>query len=331
MCSMVILLSVVCRISSLAAAPDGLSLQTNYLIVSKATGQAMTAENYSSEAHAGICQMSIGNYQAQVWTLEVMEDGYYRIVNRFSNLALNMPAATVEEGAQVIQWNKENSDNSKWEITELAAGSYRITPKKVGTFALALEDGNTNRGAAIVQRTFQNTADAMWEFRPIEESQIKDNPGLEVAQPEAAFDAYTKMFTYEEDGVGKLNYCEPFWTSAETIEMLMDAYERFGEEKYKTLFCKQIEGFIKRNGTDWKPNPYNDDMMWAVIMVSRAYLLTGEERYLTYAEQNFKVCFDRGWSEDLGGGLWWRTNEDEKNPVLLLRESRQIAPEEFIS
>ena len=155
MCSMVILLSVVCRISSLAAAPDGLSLQTNYLIVSKATGQAMTAENYSSEAHAGICQMSIGNYQAQVWTLEVMEDGYYRIVNRFSNLALNMPAATVEEGAQVIQWNKENSDNSKWEITELAAGSYRITPKKVGTFALALEDGNTNRGAASARSKIQ--------------------------------------------------------------------------------------------------------------------------------------------------------------------------------
>ena len=301
------------------AMPQGLQANKGYLIVSKATGQAMTTENYSNAESVGICQMPVGNYQSQIWVVEDMGNDEYRISNKYSEMAFNMPGRTTNEGAQMIQWRKENSDNSKWIITRQGDGSYRITPKMVQSFALTVKNGNTAQGTAIVQSTFNNSQSALWEFREANEAGISGNPGMEAAQPEKAFEAYRKMFDWKDEEFDPAFHnkwthdYDPFWINAEIIETFIDAYERFGDEKYKEFLLEQIAGYTKQHNVDWSANPYNDDMMWAVIMITRAYMVTGEERFLNYGEKNFKICFDRGWSNDLGGGLWWRVDKDEKN------------------
>ena len=48
--------------------------------------------------------------------------------------------------------------------------------------------------------------------------------------------------------------------------------------------------------------------MWLVIAFMRAYHHTGEMRFLSVAKANFDLTFERAYSEDLGGGLFWLFN-----------------------
>lgn len=56
--------------------------------------------------------------------------------------------------------------------------------------------------------------------------------------------------------------------------------------------------------------------MWLTIAYTRAYMLTGENGYLNYAKKNFDDTWSRAYSEDLGGGLWWRTDKKSKNSCI---------------
>jgi predicted alpha-1,6-mannanase (GH76 family) len=53
--------------------------------------------------------------------------------------------------------------------------------------------------------------------------------------------------------------------------------------------------------------------MWMVIACARGYLLTHNLEFRDAARANFDTCFDRAWSSDLGGGLWWKTDNQSKN------------------
>ena len=109
-----------------------------------------------------------------------------------------------------------------------------------------------------------------------------------------------------------------FWTEAEMIEIVVDAYHRTGEDRYRKIMDHLYEGFLvdwkhKEENGWWAKNAYNDDIMWIVIACARMYLETGDRKYLNTAKINFDNAFARAWSKDLGGGLWWRTDNRTKN------------------
>lgn len=271
-----------------------------YLLISKATGKAMSVEGYSDGNSVGICQLDqaeTGGYRSQVWRLNpVTKEGdagvYYQIINYHSNRALNVPNNSENEGTQIIQWNTETGDNGIWSLTELTDGSYRISSRHKPDFSIKPKD--EKRGAAVVQSTYGAEDNDGWELVEIAESDIKDNPGLETPDPEAAVDAFIEKFVYvDENGDTKLRKTGGFWATAETIEVLIDAYEHLGDEKYKTLIINLVDSFVKKEQSNWAWNKYNDDVMWATIMCSRVYLLTGEEKYLDIAKENFALTYDR--------------------------------------
>ena len=100
------------------------------------------------------------------------------------------------------------------------------------------------------------------------------------------------------------------------FEIVVDAYEKTGEEKYKDLMAQMYRGFVKSYGEDWSDNDFNDDIMWMTIGCVRAYELTGETFYKEQAEHHFKLVFDRAWNDDLGGGLLWKTDQTCKNACI---------------
>ena len=53
--------------------------------------------------------------------------------------------------------------------------------------------------------------------------------------------------------------------------------------------------------------------MWMVLAFVRASAITGDERLRDVAKRNFDAVFARAWSADLGGGLWWTSDRNEKN------------------
>ncbi len=104
-----------------------------------------------------------------------------------------------------------------------------------------------------------------------------------------------------------------FWDWAEIFEILDDAYEATGEARYAALIEETYTAFLEDNGATWEKNEFNDDIMWAVIAMTRAYKLTGVQKYLDTAKENFALTWERAYSEDLSGGLFWRIENQSKN------------------
>lgn len=104
-----------------------------------------------------------------------------------------------------------------------------------------------------------------------------------------------------------------FWDLAEIFEILDDAYEATGDARYASLIEETYTDFLEDNGKTWEKNEFNDDIMWAVIAMTRAYRLTGIRKYLETAKENFALTWKRAYSDDLGGGLFWRIENRSKN------------------
>jgi predicted alpha-1,6-mannanase (GH76 family) len=104
-----------------------------------------------------------------------------------------------------------------------------------------------------------------------------------------------------------------FWTEAEQMEMVLDVYERTANSQQLVMFSNLFRGFLAEHGTTWGGNPYNDDIMWMVIALTRAHQLTGNAQFLSVAQTNFDLCYARAASTDLGGGLWWKVDVRSKN------------------
>lgn len=104
-----------------------------------------------------------------------------------------------------------------------------------------------------------------------------------------------------------------FWDYAEIFEIIEDLYEVTGDKKLFTQFEEMYAYVLRRYGEDWHANPFNDDIMWLTIALTRAYLYTGEKKYLDTARSNFDKTYARAVSDDLGGGLFWRVENQCKN------------------
>ena len=104
-----------------------------------------------------------------------------------------------------------------------------------------------------------------------------------------------------------------FWQQAEMIEVVEDACEALRDPAHEALLARLWRGFSDRYGSRWTWNRYNDDVMWMVIASLRAHEITGDRLYLRRAKRHFDDIYRRAWSQDYGGGLWWRTPKAEKN------------------
>ncbi|SDE02285.1 glycoside hydrolase family 76 protein [Pedobacter soli] len=154
------------------------------------------------------------------------------------------------------------------------------------------------------------------------------------ANADAAFDAYNTSFLvtsgntqyYKEAlNVSSKDY---FWRQALDIQMVEDVYLRTKSAAHKTLITNLLNTFLQQNqgsGSlyDWDWNDYNDDLQWAGIAFARGYQITGNTTFLNQAKYAFNRSYDRGWTTELDGGLWWDVSHQDKsglsnNPEMIL-------------
>jgi predicted alpha-1,6-mannanase (GH76 family) len=143
--------------------------------------------------------------------------------------------------------------------------------------------------------------------------------GFTSVDADTMFEAHKKAFYEEKDGRAwskestegekKVSY----WMRAEQLEMVLDAYERTKNPQHLAMFTNLFHGFLADHKTNWTHNPYNDDIMWMVIACARGALLTGNPEFRDVARTNFDLCYARSASTNLGGGLWWKTDNRSKN------------------
>jgi len=91
----------------------------------------------------------------------------------------------------------------------------------------------------------------------------------------------------DKSGIGAI------WTQAIYWDMAMNAYKRTSDAKYLSLVEDIYTGGAAQYANyDWtNQNKWFiwDDMMWWIISLSRAYLLTGEQRFLDNATAGFHL------------------------------------------
>lgn len=102
-----------------------------------------------------------------------------------------------------------------------------------------------------------------------------------------------------------------YWPNAHALDVLVDAYLRTGAASIKTQMDAFLEGVKAKNGNTWL-NFYYDDMEWMALACLRAYKATGDNQYKDIAELLW-ADIKNGWSNDLGGGIWWRKDKPSKN------------------
>lgn len=102
-----------------------------------------------------------------------------------------------------------------------------------------------------------------------------------------------------------------FWQHAEEIEIVEDAANA-GLEPISTV-TMVCDGFIHNFGTDWSWNTFNDDLSWAAWAFTRAYFLTGNVNYRTYAKNAADLAYSRGW-DTVNGGLFMNTAKTNPKP-----------------
>ncbi len=115
-------------------------------------------------------------------------------------------------------------------------------------------------------------------------------------------------FTKDNNSTEWVNY----WPSAHGLDVLVDAYLRTnGSGSVKGQMDAMLIGMKAKNGNTWL-NYYYDDMEWMGLACLRAYEATNDIAYKEIADIVWSDI-KKGWSSDLGGGIWWRKDNSSKN------------------
>ena len=156
----------------------------------------------------------------------------------------------------------------------------------------------------------------------------KPNGDIPPTLADSSYNYYNRAFLIK-DGPWKFyreklssNKYAYFWNQALIILMVEDRYEFRKEESLKPLITDLLDTFReheKNSATkeiwDWTWNEYNDDLLWAGLAFIRGYQITGEKRFLEQAEWDWNFLYTRGFSDELGGGIWWDVRKESKSSL----------------
>ncbi len=118
-----------------------------------------------------------------------------------------------------------------------------------------------------------------------------------------------------------------YWWQAHLLDCLVDAQLRAPNPRRARHIVMLTRGIRLHNGGSWV-NRYYDDIAWLGLAVQRAGTLARWSGPAALAAITTRL--DEGWTEDAGGGIWWRRNDEYKNApangpaAILLARSGQL-------
>lgn len=98
-----------------------------------------------------------------------------------------------------------------------------------------------------------------------------------------------------------------YWPQAHAMDVIIDAYVRTGDEKWKEYFSKWHEGVKQKSGNSYF-NDFVDDMEWICLTMIRLYENTKEQKYMDTAQQLWNKI-KSNWNTQGGGGIAWKQSQ----------------------
>ncbi|MFD2468212.1 glycoside hydrolase family 76 protein [Amycolatopsis silviterrae] len=112
----------------------------------------------------------------------------------------------------------------------------------------------------------------------------------------------------------RLHWHWNYWWQAHLLDSLVDAQLREPTDERARLINRFITTVHRRNFGSWV-NDYYDDIAWLGLALQRVRELSTGRNKSTVDEalEAIDKRLHEGWTEDLGGGIWWRRGDSFKN------------------
>lgn len=284
--------------------------------------KSISVDQASLSEGASIVAWEETGVNAQRWRLNKDESGqYYYLTNVYTGQSLHIQNP-VSLGANIRQYEKEDSYNYKWLISESGEGNvYYISPAllasenqlylEVGVDGETLADGTELK--SYIKREGEGQEIQKWKLERVSEVPNRFTATMRDEIVRAWKNQYYKKAQntgYTLSNAARLADDSHVWQDSEMFEILLDAYETTYDNTYKEMFHQLYINFVAENGKNWLYNQFNDDITWMIIACVRANLLFGDKEYLAVAVENFTQMYDRALMPE--GSLRWCEKPEER-------------------
>ena len=302
------------------AATAGITNGATYTIVSAYNGKAITQTDLSTFYANCVVWNTDAMSDLARWTLKETGD-YYNITNVVSGKSIKITGKN--NGDNMDLNGNDNSDNYRWKLVPITSGTYSGCYYIVSAVKndngeeeyaeiISDDDKRDKDGAQVRLWTKAKSIDyeprQIWKLKKTSVEYNGFTEEMNDTMVNAFKDYYYKY--YEKTGYMTFHSSDDgFWGEAEIMEALLDGYETTGKAIYKDMFVTTYKDFIATNGEDWAWKDWNDDLAWAVLASVRAYILLGDEQYLTYGKHNYDLMYERA-NKRSDGMLIWKMNHE---------------------
>lgn len=116
-------------------------------------------------------------------------------------------------------------------------------------------------------------------------------------------------FNYQNDMPDGSDRAWSYWPQAHALDVVIDAYTRTKDAKYRDYLNKWYLGVKKKSGNSYY-NDFYDDMEWITLTMIRMYQCTNDTRFLNTAQDLWNKI-KGGWNDKGGGGIAWKQSQLE--------------------
>lgn len=241
---------------------------------------------------------SCNNTASQRFKAMALDSVHFQLVSINSGRCVDVAGGGMEDSTNVHLWSCNGSDAQAFRVERLPDERFDFVNKKSGR-CLDVNRSSSSNGANI----------QVWACNQSNAQRVRLVPSY----ADTIMEAFNATYLVEKDGKTyyKTSLHNPkfdyFWRQALSIMSLQDAYLRNSSVAYRNKISALLNTFIKEGGPDWNWNGFNDDLAWAGLAFIRGYQITGNQEFYRMAKNGFDLVYRRGWSGELGGGIWWNS------------------------
>lgn len=134
-------------------------------------GAASPAANLTNAVVTGAVNIN-SIPSVDVWTLEYLNNGFYKITQKGTNMGLNVLDVSLSSGASIIANPYDGEKNEQWAINYNWSNGFSIQARHSSFY---LDAGSMTNGSQIRQATGNGTGTQSWLFVPYKPSQSVEN------------------------------------------------------------------------------------------------------------------------------------------------------------
>ena len=135
----------------------------------------LTIDTTGNDNRDNIHQWIYYGFGNQLWKFEHVDNGYYKITNKYSKKVLDVLSYSKDDKANVIQYTWNNTTNQRWRLHKIRDGHLVIISENSGK-VLDIKSGTTGNGGNLQQFQRRDSGNQTFEIR------LADKPATDAKQ-----------------------------------------------------------------------------------------------------------------------------------------------------